>query len=354
MISTIVVTLGLAWQTLTPDAVQHVQAGIVAQKQGRLADAIIEFRKVTELAPELPAAFVNLGAVYMQDHQYNEAIAPLKRALELKPDLIGAQQMLGYALLSSGYAAESIPYLEKVHAQDALGIAQLQIGLFPEAVANLTAALKSHPNDPELLYYLGRASGLLSKEAFDLLESSFPESARAHQALAENYAVLRQVPEAEKEYLEALRERPETPGIHLGLGDLYAAASEWAKAEEQFRAEAKLQPGGAEPAYRLGNALLQQGKIQEAKTELERADRLRPGMPETLYALGKAQSLSGDAAGAEKSWQQVISLETTGPLAAQAHFELAGLYRKQGKTELADRELRAYRQIQKPKPPTPK
>ncbi|HEX4228564.1 MAG TPA: tetratricopeptide repeat protein [Bryobacteraceae bacterium] len=347
MICTILLTLGLAWQTRTPEVVQHVQAGMAAQKQGRLAEAIVEFRKVTELDPKLPAAFVNLGAVYMQDHQYSQAIAPLKRALALKADLIGAQQMLGYALLSSGYAAESIPYLEKVHAQDALGIAQVRVGRFPEAVANLTAALKSRPNDPELLYYLGRASGLLSKEAFDTLESSFPDSARAHQALAENYAVLRQVPTAEKEYLAALRLRPDTPGIHLALGDLYVAASEWPKAEEQFRAEAKLQPGDAEPAYRLGNALLQQGKIQDAKSELERADRLRPGMPETLYALGKAQSLSGDMTGAEKSWRQVIALEKKSSLAEQAHFGLAGLYRKQGKTEEAEREMQAYRQLQK-------
>lgn len=348
MICTIVVTLGLAWQTLTPDAVQHVQAGIAAQKQGRLADAIVEFQKVTELAPKLPAAFVNLGAVYMQDHQYAKAIAPLKRALKLDPDLIGAQQMLGYALLSSGYAAESIPYLEKTHAQDALGIAQLKVGLLPEAIANLTAALKNHPNNPDLLYYLGRASGLLSKEAFDTLESTFPNSARAHQALAENYAVLRQVPEAEKQYLEALRLRPDAPGIRLALGDLYVAAADWPKAEEQFRAEAKLQPGDAEAAYRLGNALLQQGKIQEAKSELERSDLLRPGMPETLYALGKAQSLSGDATGAEKSWQQVIAIEKNGLIAAQTHFALAGLYRKQGKTEDAERELQLYQKLQTP------
>jgi tetratricopeptide (TPR) repeat protein len=347
MICAAILTLGLSWQTLAPDVVQHVQAGMAAQKQGRLADAIAEFQKVTELAPNLAAAFVNLGAVYMQDHRYSEAIAPLKRSLELNPDLAGAQQMLGYSLLSTGDASESIPYLEKTHTQDALGIAQLKVGLFPEAIANLTAALKSRPNDPDLLYYLGRASGLLSKEAFDTLESSFPDSARAHQALAENYAVLRQVPEAEKEYLEALRLRSDTPGIHLALGDLYVAASEWSKAEEQFRAEAKLQPGDAEPAYRLGNSLLQQGKIPDAKAELERADRLRPGMPETLYALGKAQSLSGDVTGAEKSWQQVLAIEKNGPIAAQTHFGLAGLYRKQGKTDAAEREMQAYRQLQK-------
>lgn len=347
MIRTALITLGLAWQTLSPEAIQHVQAGIAAQKQGRLTDAIAEFKKVTELAPNLPAAFVNLGAAYLQNHQYDEAIPPLKKSLELKPDLVGAQQMLGYSLLADGYAAESIPYLEKTHSQEALGIAELKVGRLPDAIASLDEAVKEHPNDPDLLYYLGRASGLLSKEAFDTLESSYPDSARAHQSMAENYAVLRQVPEAEKQYLDALRLRPDTPGIHLALGQLYAAASEWPKAEEQFRAETKLQPGDAEAAYRLGNALLEEGKIPEAKVELVRADRLRPAMPETLYALGKAESLSGDTSGAEKSWQQVLAIEKNTPLAAQTHFALAGLYRKQGKTADAAREMQAYQKLQK-------
>ena len=145
-------------------------------------------------------------------------------------------------------------------------------------------------------------------------------------------------------------ERGERAGHReIGNADVFVTG-----AEEQFRAEAKLQPGDAEPAYRLGNSLLQEGKIQEAKAELERADRLRPGMPETLYALGKAQSLSGDVTGAEKSWQQVLALEKNGPIASQTHFGLSGLYRKQGKTEEAERELQAYRQLQTPKSPVPK
>lgn len=348
MIFGLVLLLGIAWQTVSPEAGQHARAGIEAQKQGRLADAIVEFRKVTELAPELPAAFVNLGAAYMQNHDYNAAIAPLKRALDLNPDLIGAHQMLGYALLSQGYAAEAIPHLEKAHAVAALGIAQLKTGKLSEAIANLQTALAQRPNDPDLLYYLGRASGLLSKDAFDTLESAYPNSARAHQALAENYAVLRRVPEAEKEYLEALRLRPDAPGIHLALGQLYATASEWPKAEEQFRTEARLQAGDAEAAYRLGNALLQEGKIHEARAELERADGLRPQMPETLYALGKADSLDGNTEGAEKAWKQVIALENTTPLAAQAHFGLAALYRKQGKTADAEHEMREFERLQNP------
>lgn len=346
MLATSFLFLGLALQTVSPAVIQHVQAGMAAQKEGRLSDAIVEFKRVTELAPNLAAAFVNLGAAYLQNHQYGPAIDPLKHALQLNPDLIGADQMLGYALLAQGYSAEAIPHLEKAHVQDALGIAQLKTGKLSEAISNLQAALAKRPNDPELLYYLGRASGLLSKEAFDTLQANYPDSARAHQALAENYAVLRRVPEAEKEYNEALNARADTPGVHLALGGLYEGASEWPKAEAEYRAETKLEPGNAEAAYRLGAALLQEGKVKEARTELERADQLRPEMPETLYLLGKAASLDGDGTTAEKAWKGVIAIEKASSLAAQAHFGLAGLYRKQGKTADAQREMQDFRELQ--------
>ena len=341
----VAMALGLAWQTVSPEVVQHAKAGMAAQKAGQMKTAIAEFKAVTELAPTLPAAFVNLGAAYLQDKQFGEAIPPLKHSLELNPSLLGAEQMLGYALLEQGYAAESIPHFEKAHAQDGLGIAQVKTGKLAEAIPNLNAALAKHPNDPELLYYLGRASGLLSKEAMDTLEANYPDSPRSHQALGENYAVLRQVPEGEKEYREALRLNPSTPGVHLALGQLYATASEWSKAEQEFQAEAAIQPGDAETAYSLGNALLQEGKIAEAGSELERANKLRPEMPQTLFALGKANSLSGNTTGAEAAWKQVIAAEPAGPLAAQAHFGLAGIYRKQGKSAEAAREMEAYKKL---------
>lgn len=71
-------------------------------------------------------------------------------------------------------------------------------------------------------------------------------------------------------------------------------------------------------------------------------------MPETLYQLGKAASLDGDDALAEKSWIHVLKLEKETPLAAQAHFGLAGLYRKQGKSADASQEMELFRRLQKP------
>ena len=336
----------LAGQTGTPDAVQHLQAGLEARKQHEIDVEIAEFRKATEIDPSLADAFVNLGTAYMEKHDYGAAIAPLKRALELSPDLPVAHQLLGYALLAQGYAAEAIPHLEKVGAKEALGIAQIETGQLGEAVNNFSAALAERPEDPDLLYYLGHSSGLLSKNAIDTLLATHPDSARAHQALAENYFVLRQMPQAETEYREALRIRPDLPGLHLELGQVYANSAQWTKAEEEFRAETKLQPGNAEAAYRLGAALLQQGKAHEALAELKRSIELKPDMPETLYSLGKAASLDGEPATAEKAWLRVTALEKNTSLAAQTHFALATLYRKQGKTAQAQHEMQEFQRLQ--------
>jgi tetratricopeptide (TPR) repeat protein len=338
--------LCLAWQVASSPAAEHMQAGIAADKQRQFEVAIKEFKKVTELDPSFADGFVSLGQAFMENGDYPSAITPLKHALELNGSLLPAHQLLGYALLSQGYAAEAIPHLERASDKTALGIAQIQTGQLTDAIANLQAALAAHPNDPDLLYYLGRASGLLSKQSVETLLAAYPESARAHQAMAENYFVLRRMPEAEKEYREALRLRPGLPEVHLALGEVYAGASQWNKAEEEFRIQAKLQPGNAEAAYRLGAALLEQGKAHEALPELERADRLLPDMPETMYSLGKAASLEGDAAAAEKAWSKLLSIEQQSPLAAQAHFGLAALYRKQGKTAEAKREMQEFERLQ--------
>ena len=338
----------LAFQGPPSQAVQHLHAGVEADKKGQLDLAVSEFQKATELDPTLAGAFLDLGQAYIEQSAYASAVLPLKRALALSPNIEGGHQLLGYALLAQGYAVEAIPHLEKAKVEDALGIALLEAGRLPEAVATLQKALAKHPDDPDLLYYYGRASGLVSKQVFDELEARFPDSARAHQMMAQDYAVLRDLPNAEKEFVEALRLRPQTADLHLELGELYARAQQWDKAEEQFRLETELQPGSPEAAYRLGEALVQLGKFHDARLELVRSDQLRQEMPETLYLLGKAASLDGDDALAEKSWIHVLKLEKDTSLAAQAHFGLAGLYRKQGKSAEANREMESFRRLQKP------
>lgn len=331
---------------ISPEATQHLQAGIEAEKQRNFGAAIGEFRRVTELEPADPVGFVRLANAYMENHQYGEAVPPLKKVLENNSELPVAHQLLGYALLAQGNSAEAIPHLEKVHELGALGIAQLQTGRASDAMTNLQAALAKTPNDPDLLYYVSQAGEMLSQQSLDALLSADPNSARAHQAKAHTLFLMHQFPQAENEYQQALALRPDIPGLHLELGQVYMTDSQLPKAEEQFLAETKLQPASGEAAFRLGDIWLQQGKVQDALKMLKQADALRPDISDTLYALGKAAALAGEASNAERALSRVIVLEKDSPLAGQAHYSLAGIYRKQGKSAEAEHEMQEFHRLQ--------
>lgn len=354
MIHALVLFLAMQAATTSP-ADQHQEAGVAALKALENDKAIDEFKKAIELDKNYPGAYFGLGVAYVQKGDLGASIEPLKKALELDPTMKPVHLPLAYSLLRQGYAAESIPHFEKAGEREGLGIAQLETGDLTAAVQNLQAAAASKPGDPDLDYYLARATGLLSKQLFDQLVAVYPNSARTLLAEAESYAALRQQQLAEDTFKAALKARPDLPGAHLALGQFYVAASRWKEAEDEFRAEAKLRPGDAEAAYRLGLALLQGGNFAEARTELARANHLLPDMPETLGALGKAELQLGNLPSAEKAYKRVIEIEKNGPLAAQAHFSLSTIYRKQGKTEDAARETKLFQQAkQQPAPEAPK
>src|SRR5690348_17278324 len=99
-----ILILWLAWQTISPVAIQHWDAGRHAESEKHFDVAVAEYRKVTELEPTFAAGFVSLGQTFMEQHNYAAAIAPLKHALELDSTLGPAHQLVGYALLAQGYA----------------------------------------------------------------------------------------------------------------------------------------------------------------------------------------------------------------------------------------------------------
>jgi tetratricopeptide (TPR) repeat protein len=326
------------------EAAQHLQSGLALERQRDLDGAIVEFLEAAKSAPDYDLALLNLGDAYMKKGDFADAIPPLKKAAALSPSSDVTKKLLGYALLARGYAADAIPYLDQVHEYRALGIAQMETGRYADAVTSLLSATAQAPNDPDLLFYLSRASEALSSQSVDRLLTQFPDSDRAHQALGQHYFGTKETDKAIEEYEMALHARPNLPGLHLELGQVYAGISDWPKAEAEFRTEVALQPGSAEASFRLGYSLLQQGKMKDAANELQRSATMQPDNADTLYAAGKA-TLNSDASVAEKSLIRVTDLEKETPLAAQAYQALATLHRKQGKTELAAQEMREFQRI---------
>jgi hypothetical protein len=49
---------------------------------------------------------------------------------------------------------------------------------------------------------------------------------------------------------------------------------------------------------------------------------------------------------AQQYWTKLLTIEKESPLAAQAHFGLSGLYRKQGKIDAAKREMQEFQKLQ--------
>lgn len=330
---------------VTPELRQHVDAGLRAKAAGDLTTAAREFQRVVELAPELPAAHINLGAVYLAQKDYSRAIETLRKGLTLNADLPGAQAMLGTALLAQGYAAEAIPHLEKGQVDDLLGVALLETGRTREAVERLEAALLKRPDDPDLLYYLGQAHGQLAKQTLDRLQGIAPRSARALQLRGEALAAAGNREGAMEQWHAALLARPDLRGVHYAMGELYLKTAEYEKAEAEFRAEAQSAPGSAAAAYQIGSVLLQRGRTREALIELRRADTLQPNMPETLLALGKALLAEGDQKDAETTLRRVVAAEPQSTLAEAAHFQLAQLYRQTGRAPEAASEMDAFRKL---------
>ena len=94
----------LLLQSVTPEVIEHAQAGEAAAREGRLDVAIQEFRKVTELQPNSAVYHAHLGDAYFKNGQYEEATAELKTALRLNPEMLDTHQSLGVLLLMEGNA----------------------------------------------------------------------------------------------------------------------------------------------------------------------------------------------------------------------------------------------------------
>jgi Tfp pilus assembly protein PilF len=392
-------------QSLTPEVIEHAQAGAAAREQGKIDVAIREFRKVTELQPDSAVGHADLGGAYFQNGEYGPATTELELALRLNSDLVAAHQTLGILLLMQGDSEGALPHLEKEHNPELLGLAYLNTGRLGGAIAALQAASELRPGDPNISYYLGRAAALaakqsldrakklghdstqsggasegkqrpqdiaglqdaltkqpddpdlllafsraaalVSKKAFDQILQSDPASARAHQVLAEKFVEGGNLLQAEREYAESLRLNSNTSNVHLALGDLLAKEGKRSAAVMQYRMETQLQPLNADAFYRLGSTLLLQGQARGAMEELAKADHLRPNTPHILLALGGAALDANDGARAEASWNRLLSVEKDGSLAAKAHFGLYTLYQRAGRSQDAARERAAYEELKK-------
>ena len=201
------------------------------------------YEKILKLDPKLHPLRANLGLMLYLNRNYAEAAAEFRKALSGDANLYTAHLFLGLSLLEMNHTAEAIPHLERVvrdrpqevtprlHLARAYYLAERH----QDALLQLQLLSEKQPDDPEMLYLLGRVHLKLSLAAYEQLKQKHGDHYRIYQLLGENYEVQGLNGPAIANYRKALERNPQARGIHLKLGDLYQASGEPDKALESYR-----------------------------------------------------------------------------------------------------------------------
>jgi superkiller protein 3 len=175
-------------QARSDEAIRWNNYGAELLKQGKLAEAIVEFQKAVELDPNYVAAQRNLGYAYDRQGKVEEAVAAYRKAIELEPGDAVTRNNLGVLYDKKGMYGEAVGEFEKALQIDPanstvkknLENARNNMAIIQERVERIAQARKdvdARPNDPRAAYNLAR------------VYASFDDRDRAFEWLAKALAL---------------------------------------------------------------------------------------------------------------------------------------------------------------------
>jgi len=338
---------------VTP-AVQRLYAEANAASQGGDdATAIEKYRSIIKLAPHLAAAYNNLGGLYFDQHDYAHAAEVLRRGLELNPNMPTAAAILGMSYVQLGDNDKAEPLLRRaLHANPKddkieMMLARMLINekKFDEAARHLNDFLARNPKDQQAWYLLGKTYLQLSEDALKKINEIDPDSVVAHEIAGEIDESMHNYDLALVEYKKAVDMAPQKPGTHMHMGDAYWYIGKWKSAQTEFRAELKNDPYNCMAHWKLANAILEANDsndeaLSEANAAIKRCPTLmqaRVDRARALVRLGKQPDALPDLLMAEKD----------SPREPSIHFLLANVYRSQGNSAEAQKEMQTYGTLQR-------
>src|SRR5579863_532012 len=274
-----------------------------------------------ELAPAIADSYNNLGAIAAGNNQLAEALDYFERAHDWNPSLEGLDFNWGKAAFSAFRYGEATGPLGRhlkanpgdAWARSALGTSLFMTGNYADAAKTFKPIEAAAIENPRLDYMYSVA--LIKTGEYD-------------KGVAQLKA------------LEA--KKPEFAAPHEALGEAFAGRKDFKDAAVEFRQVTKLNAGDFGAKYNLALALIQLQQNDEAQSMLAELAKSWPD-PHVYYTLGKLQLARGDVAGATANLEKAAQLSpNSGPI----HFELAAAYRREARTQDADREMKVYESLQ--------
>jgi tetratricopeptide (TPR) repeat protein len=323
-----------------------------AEARGDGAEAIAKYESILQIAPGLAAAYNNLGALYLRQHEYEKAVAALGRGLKIDPKMPSASALLGISLYEMGDYANARSRLEaalRANPKDSnveLTLANdlIKLGEPEAAASHFQQVTHRDPKNQEAWYQLGKVYMQLSQEALVKLREIDPDSVLIHEVSGEIMESMSNFDGAIVEYKKAVEMAPQQPGTHYKLGNAYWSISQWDAATLQFQAELANDPRSCSSYYKLGSIILEQhGDPQAALDDANKAVAICPNLTDARVDRAKALLRMERA---QDAIPDLEAAERFSPDDANIHFLLAQAYRTLGRTQQAQAEMQLFGKLE--------
>jgi tetratricopeptide (TPR) repeat protein len=329
--------------------------GTDALRSGQLEEAAGAFLRCTALEPAFAEAWLNLGLARFQQNRIDEAIPPLEKSVQLKPKIRGANLFLGIARYRQDDFAAARAALERELRFDSsnadalmwLGVAELAAGLTSDATDNLEKAAQQRPKDIDILYHLGRAHMLQSKEIYERMYQVDRNSWRVHQVLAQSFAEADRLDDAVNEALRAINLKPNEPGLHEQLAEIYEKQNNMEAAEAEFKKVLSVDPQNTSAMYSLAAVSIDRSQPAVAVELLTDVLKRAPQSIEAQYQLARAQAQLGKNEEAVRGFAMVAAnpKRVDGETLRQSYYQLAQLYRRLHRPEESRAALDSFARL---------
>ena len=276
-----------------------------------------------------PELNVRLAELELKEGNLEAALKESTRALEAEPNEVKTLLLHAGILDSLERGAEAVPFYEKILDQEPSSVdgylilsgLHLKLNQPMEAIAVLKRYLVIEPNDPLVLYFLGRAY-----EATDDLETAEQTIQRAYELNGENLAlgvdyarilVRRSKTKNAKDVCRHILERdPQNIVARKILGSLLIGENHLDEALEQLRLLQDIEEDPTETRFKIALINLQQRRFSEAEQGLQLLIAQQPNHAAARYYLATILASTNRI---PQALEQIAQIPLTNELYAKAN-----------------------------------
>ena len=362
LLSTVIVGAAAGMDQVGRDPQKLFEAGDAALRAGKLEEAERDFRQVLEINPEVAAAYVNLGVIYMRRKQWPQALEMLHKAEKLAPDMAGIRLNIGLTYFRQNDFVKAIKPFESVvrespdsyQAHYLLGLCYFFNDRWADAISILEPLWAQSSNQLNYLYVLDVAAyktknSALEEKAGARLVDIGEGSPEFHLLMGKAHLNRGEYDDAIKELNAAAQADPKLPFVHFNLGLAYLDKQDYDHARDEFHKDIAFEPDEPFSYEQLGSMESIAGHQDEAAKNYRAALKLDPRSTDALMGLARTAEQQHHYALALSELDQVIRLNDAD---ASAHYLRGQVLVRMGREKEGKEEYAAATKIMNSQPTT--